>query len=92
MLIGISGQPLTIDNELDFVFRRLSNLGRYGGAESSVATLPDLVEVGRIDLSGSVTATLPLSEAEHAVGLLQTKRRAIRCESCCCRKPSDQVA
>lgn len=73
VLVGISGQPITIDDEIDLIFRQLSILGHYGSDSGSVAEVLRLVEIGRLDLSRSVTATLPLNEAERGVEMLRDK-------------------
>nr|WP_308252553.1 zinc-binding dehydrogenase [Rhodococcus qingshengii] len=73
VLVGISGGPLTIEDDVDFLFRQLTIVGHYGGAKESVPTLLRLIEMGRLDLSQSVTATLPLAEAQQAMIQLRDK-------------------
>lgn len=72
VLVGISGETLTID-EVDFIFRQLTIVGHYGGEKDSVATLLRLIEASRLDVSGSVSVTLPLSEAERGLEMLRDK-------------------
>lgn len=74
VLVGITGETLTAGNDGIFQYFRKQILGHYGSEPRHVAELVRLAQLGRIDLSRSVTATLPLADAEQAVQRLESKQ------------------
>jgi len=73
VVVGIAGAPLTIPVDTAFCFTRRQVLGHWGYEPALVADLVRLVELGRLDFSGSVTRTYPLTEAAQAVHDLEHK-------------------
>jgi D-arabinose 1-dehydrogenase-like Zn-dependent alcohol dehydrogenase len=74
VLVGISGETLTAGNDGLFQYARKQILGHYGSEPRHITDLVRLQRLGRLDLSRSVTATLPLAEAAAAVEALESKR------------------
>jgi D-arabinose 1-dehydrogenase-like Zn-dependent alcohol dehydrogenase len=73
ILVGITGETLAAGNDGIFQYFRKQILGHYGSEPRHVVDLVRLALLGRIDLSRSVTATLPLADAEQAVQRLESK-------------------
>jgi D-arabinose 1-dehydrogenase-like Zn-dependent alcohol dehydrogenase len=73
ILVGISGGELTLGRDAAFSYTRRQVLGHYGYEERHVAELVRLTELGRLDFSRSVSATIPLAEAADAVARLESK-------------------
>jgi threonine dehydrogenase-like Zn-dependent dehydrogenase len=73
VLVGLAGKSVTIPRDTLFSFRRQAVIGAYGSEPQHIPELVRLTERGRLDLSASLSATLPLSEAPHAVERLEKK-------------------
>jgi D-arabinose 1-dehydrogenase-like Zn-dependent alcohol dehydrogenase len=73
VLVGLCGTPVTIPEDTWFSFQRQTVAGAYGSEPRHVLELVRLAERGRLDLSASVSATLPLVEAPQAVEQLEKK-------------------
>jgi len=73
VLVGLSGQPITIANSVDFSVFQHSIRGHFGQDYADVPELIDLVSWGRLDLSGSISAVLPLEDAAEAIRRLDEK-------------------
>ncbi|TDV55125.1 zinc-binding dehydrogenase [Actinophytocola oryzae] len=74
VLVGLTPEPLTIPNSIAVSIRGTRILGHYGSRAGDVERLIDLIRYGRLDLSRSVSGTLPLSEAPEAVKALADKQ------------------
>ncbi len=74
VLVGIAGGPVTIPQDAVFTYRRQSITGAYGSTPEHVLELVRFTRFGRLDLSGSVSAVLPLARAEEALADLVAKR------------------
>ncbi|WP_277676334.1 zinc-binding dehydrogenase [Saccharopolyspora rectivirgula] len=72
VLVGLTDQPLTVANGTTFSYLQQQIRGHYGSVPQHVLELVKLTRHGRIDLSGSISDILPLSEAPKAVERLQT--------------------
>jgi threonine dehydrogenase-like Zn-dependent dehydrogenase len=72
-LVGLSDKPITITDGTRFSFLQQQVLGHYGSEPADVTTLVALTARGRLDFSKSVSATVPLAEAERAVQMLERK-------------------
>jgi threonine dehydrogenase-like Zn-dependent dehydrogenase len=70
VLVGPTDQPLSIRNGTRFSYSGQRILGRYGSEPVHVQELVSLVRHGRLDLSRSISGTLPLSEAARGVEVL----------------------
>lgn len=73
VLVGLSGKPVTIGDSTGFSYARKQVLGHYGSEAHHVPQLVSLTRLGRLDFGRSISARLPLSDAEKAVKLLDAK-------------------
>jgi 2-desacetyl-2-hydroxyethyl bacteriochlorophyllide A dehydrogenase len=73
VLVGLTDQPLTVRNGTAFSYLQQRILGSYGSEPQHVTELVALVRHGRLDLTRSVSGTLPLAEAAAAVERLERK-------------------
>lgn len=73
VVVGLAGRGLEIESDTAFAFKGQSVIGNYGSDASHVWELVHLLEHGRLDFSGSVTATFPLTEAPEAIRQLEHK-------------------
>jgi threonine dehydrogenase-like Zn-dependent dehydrogenase len=73
VLIGLTDQPLTIRNGTQFSYFGQRLLGHYGSEPEHVEQLVRLVRHGRLDLSRSISGTLPLADAARGVEQLARK-------------------
>lgn len=71
VLIGISPDQLAVGPEIRFVRNRHSVIGHTGYRMSHLEDLVELTDRGRLDVSGSVTAVLPLDEVAEGVRRLR---------------------
>jgi threonine dehydrogenase-like Zn-dependent dehydrogenase len=73
VLVGLTDQPLTVRNGTQFSYFGQRLLGHYGSEPEHVQQLVDLIRYGRLDLSRSISGTLPLEEAARGVEALERK-------------------
>jgi len=73
VLVGLTDQPITVTNGTLFSYLRQQILGHYGSVPQDVVDLVALYELGRLDLSRSVSRVLPLADAEEAIRMLSEK-------------------
>ena len=73
VIIGIAGQPITIPNDMAFVYKRNQILGHYGSEPPHTQELVSLIKTGKLDLSASITSVYSLEEAEVALRQLELK-------------------
>jgi threonine dehydrogenase-like Zn-dependent dehydrogenase len=73
VLVGLTPEPLTVKNSIMLSFRGQRVLGHYGYEPGAMDRLVDLIRFGRLDLSRSVSATMPLVDAPKAVQALVDK-------------------
>jgi NADPH:quinone reductase-like Zn-dependent oxidoreductase len=73
VLVGISGKSVTFDNEMSVLYSRRQILGHLGSELRHLVDLVRFVELGRIDLSRSISRTLPLADAATGVEQLVSK-------------------
>jgi threonine dehydrogenase-like Zn-dependent dehydrogenase len=74
VLVGLTPEPLTVPNSIALSVRGQRILGHYGSSAGAVDRLIDLIRYGRLDLSRSISGTLPLAEAPDAVKALANKQ------------------
>ncbi|GAB3432781.1 zinc-binding dehydrogenase [Actinophytocola sediminis] len=74
VLVGLTPTPLTVENSIALSFRGQRILGHYGSAPGAVEQLVELTRHHRLDLSRSISDTIPLADAATAVEALQTKQ------------------
>ncbi|WP_239154129.1 zinc-binding dehydrogenase [Amycolatopsis sp. FDAARGOS 1241] len=70
-LVGMSPDKLTLGAEMNFVRGRHTVVGHLGYRMSHLVDLVELVARGRLDVSGSISAVLPLEEAADGVRRLR---------------------
>lgn len=73
VLVGLTDQPLTVRDGTRFSYFEQRILGHYGSSPEHLDELVSLLRHGRLDLSRSVSGTLPLSEAAEGVARLARK-------------------
>ncbi|MFJ8214519.1 zinc-binding dehydrogenase [Streptomyces sp. NPDC096033] len=73
VLVGLTGEPLTIADGVRFSHLQHRILGHYGSAEDAVARVTALAAGGRLDFSRSITDVLLLADAAKAVERLRTR-------------------
>lgn len=72
LLVGLSAEPIHLGPSALFGVSTHSLLGHLGYSRRHLDQLVDLVTAGRLDVSGSVSATLPLDEVADGVHRLAT--------------------
>jgi alcohol dehydrogenase, propanol-preferring len=72
-IAGLGAEPIQTLPPTQFVRREIKLLGSYGFTVSETARLVELAAAGRLDLSGSVSLTLPLTEVNQALNQLHDK-------------------
>jgi D-arabinose 1-dehydrogenase-like Zn-dependent alcohol dehydrogenase len=73
VIIGIASQPITIPNDMAFVYKRNQIMGHYGSEPHHTQELVSLIKTGKLDLSASITSVYSLEEAEVALRQLELK-------------------
>ena len=73
VLVGLSGKPMTINDSTGFSYARKQIRGHYGSEAHHVPQLVSLARLGRLDFAKSVSARIPLADAEKAVQALDAK-------------------
>ncbi|REH38162.1 2-desacetyl-2-hydroxyethyl bacteriochlorophyllide A dehydrogenase [Kutzneria buriramensis] len=71
LLVGISGEPIELGREGAFLARRHTVTGHLGYKMRHLDELVELVSRGRLDLSASVSAVLPLDEFDEGIRRLR---------------------
>jgi threonine dehydrogenase-like Zn-dependent dehydrogenase len=70
VLVGISPDPVSVGQGIHFVRHRHTVIGHTGYQMRHLEELVELVSRGRLDVSGSVSAILPLEEVAAGVRML----------------------
>ncbi|MCH8611591.1 zinc-binding dehydrogenase [Arsenicicoccus dermatophilus] len=71
--VGVSGQEVQVGTFAELAMRRKQVLGHLGYQVQDIAILSELVARGRLDLSGSVSAVVPLTEIHRGIEMLQQR-------------------
>ncbi len=71
--VGISGQPMHVGTFMEMTLRRKHVIGHLGYKVQDIAMLAELVAYGRLDLSESISAVVPLSEIHRGIEMLSTR-------------------
>lgn len=74
VIVGVGGEKISLGPSILFAVKHSQLRGAYGYRRSHIQSLVSLVQSGRLDLSASITAKLPLEDAAEAVDMLATKR------------------
>lgn len=73
VVCGVGTENITILPANIFVWNEFQLIGSYSWEHNDISTLFDLVESGRIDLSGSISAKFPLDETNTALDNLKNR-------------------
>jgi threonine dehydrogenase-like Zn-dependent dehydrogenase len=73
VLVGLTDQPLVVDDGTVFSYLQQKILGHYGSVPEHVEQLVALTRFGRLDISRSVSDIVPLADAAEAVDRLHRK-------------------
>jgi len=74
VMVGISWEPTSLGPGVLFSVQSQTLMGHLGYRKEHLDTLVRLVELGRLDVSDSISAVLPLDDVVDAVDRLATKR------------------
>jgi len=72
--VGVSGERIELGPSILFAVRKTKLIGSYGYRRDHLELLARLVASGRLDLSRSISQTLPLEAAADGVEALESKR------------------
>ena len=72
--VGVSGERIELGPSILFAVRKTTLIGSYGYRREHLELLARLVASGRLDLSRSISARLPLEAAADGVEALESKR------------------
>jgi D-arabinose 1-dehydrogenase-like Zn-dependent alcohol dehydrogenase len=73
VLVGLSGQPITIEDSTRFQAAQYQLLGHYGSPAEAVGQLIRLQAGGRLDFARSISEVMGLEQAAEAVERLEKK-------------------
>lgn len=71
--VGMSAQEMKIGSFMEVALRRKHVMGHLGYKVQDIAMLAELVSYGRLDLSESISAVVPLSEIHRGIEMLQKR-------------------
>ncbi|MFE3054118.1 zinc-binding dehydrogenase [Nocardia sp. NPDC059239] len=74
VLVGLTPEPITLADPFTFQLRMQEVRGHLGGGLRHLEELVALVELGRLDVSGSVTATMPLTDIADGIAQLNARQ------------------
>jgi len=74
IVVGVGGDKIQLGPSALFAISRTQLRAAYGYSRAHLETLLSLVATGRLDLSGSISARLPLDDANDGVAMLSEKR------------------
>lgn len=74
VLVGLTDKPITITGGTAFSYFAQQLRGHYGSQPEHVVELVKLQRLHRIDFARSVSAVMPLADAEKAVQALESKQ------------------
>jgi 2-desacetyl-2-hydroxyethyl bacteriochlorophyllide A dehydrogenase len=78
VVVGLTEDSVVLPPSSSFARREISLIGSGGFRMDELQDLVNLVALGRLDLSGSISHRIPLAEAERAMDLLRNKSDAAR--------------
>lgn len=74
VIVGVSGERIQLGPSVTFAVFRNQLRSVMGYTRAQLETIMSLVESGRLDVSGSVSARLPIEDAAEGVRILSEKR------------------
>ena len=72
--VGMSGEDIDAGSILAFNLRRKQLLGHLGYKTQDIAMLAEMLQYGRLDLSESISAVVPLAEINDGIAALRERR------------------
>lgn len=72
VVVGIGNEPVSLPPPALFAWKEHALLGSFGSTRSDLDAVIDLVRSGRLDVSRSISARLPLPDAERALEMLES--------------------
>lgn len=72
VVVGMGNQPIALPPPALFAWREHALLGSFGSTRADLDAVVEMVRSGRLDLSGSISARLPLAEANRALEMLDS--------------------
>ncbi|MDP2949933.1 MAG: zinc-binding dehydrogenase [Chloroflexota bacterium] len=73
VIVGMGVEPIQLPPPNVFVWSEFQVIGSFGSTRANVESVLELVAAGKLDLSESVTARLPLAEVNEGLRMLHTK-------------------
>lgn len=77
LIVGVGGERIQLGPSVTFAVFRTTLRGVMGYRRAHLETLVDLVAAGRLDVSASVSARLPIERAAEGVAMLSDTRKAL---------------
>ena len=77
IIVGVSGERIQLGPSVTFAVFRNTLRGVMGYTRAHLETLVQLVASGRLDVSGSISARLPIEAAADGVAMLSEKRNGV---------------
>lgn len=78
VIVGLGTEPVTLPPSVSFAMRQVSLLGAGGYSRTTIERIVALVAAGRLDLSSSVSHTIPLEAVGEALLMLRDKSEPVR--------------
>ncbi len=77
VVVGMGDQPIALPPPNAFTWSENSLIGSFGSSAGTVRRILAMAASGRLDLSESVSATVPLSEVNRALDMLRAPGREV---------------
>jgi len=74
VVVGVGPEPMTLPPVGLFTYSEWQLMGSFGSTRAEVEKVLDLIERGRLDLSESISSTLPLADAHRALEMLHSRQ------------------
>jgi 2-desacetyl-2-hydroxyethyl bacteriochlorophyllide A dehydrogenase len=78
VIVGLGTEPVTLPPSVTFAMRQVSLMGAGGFSRLTIERIVALVAAGRLDLSSSVSHTIPLDAVSEALLMLRDKSQPVR--------------
>jgi 2-desacetyl-2-hydroxyethyl bacteriochlorophyllide A dehydrogenase len=78
VIVGLGTEPVTLPPSMTFAMRQISLLGSGGFSRTTIERIVGLAAAGRLDLTSSISHTVPLEAADQALRMLRDKSEPVR--------------
>lgn len=75
VVVGMGSEPIALPPPNSFAWGEHALIGSFGSSLASVKRILGMVAAGRLDLSSSVSAILPLAEVNEGIEMLRSPHR-----------------